>query len=65
MAINPAINQKLLTEAQKIGRHKTKSETIDEALKEYIQRRKQKEVTQLFGQIEFDKEHDYKAHRLP
>jgi Arc/MetJ family transcription regulator len=63
MATNLAIDQKLLIEAQKIGSHKTKKETVNEALKEYIQRRKQLEITQLFGQITYDNNYNYKALR--
>lgn len=63
MATNLAIDQKLLVEAQKISGHKTKKETVNEALREYIQRRKQTEITQLFGQIIYDKGYNYKALR--
>ncbi|MCL5985300.1 MAG: type II toxin-antitoxin system VapB family antitoxin [Actinobacteria bacterium] len=63
MATNLAIDQKLLNEAQKIGSHKTKKETVNEALKEYIQRRKQLEIIQLFGQITYDNKYNYKALR--
>ena len=63
MATNLAINQKLLIEAQKIGKHKTKKETVNEALREYIQRRKQKEITQLFGHVVYEEKYDYKALR--
>jgi len=42
MATNLAIDQKLLEEAQKLGGKKTKKDTVNEALIEYIQRRKQK-----------------------
>ena len=63
MATNLAINQKLLIEAQKIGKHKTKKETVNEALREYIQRRKQKEIALLFGHVVYEKEYDYKALR--
>ncbi len=63
MATNLAIDQKLLIEAQKIGNKKTKKETVNEALKEYIQRRKQIEITELFGQITYDKDYDYKSLR--
>ncbi|HEB30006.1 MAG TPA: type II toxin-antitoxin system VapB family antitoxin [Spirochaetes bacterium] len=63
MATNLAIDQKLLIEAQKIGNKKTKKETVNEALKEYIQRRKQIEITELFGQITYDKDYSYKSLR--
>ena len=63
METNLAIDQKLLIEAQKIGNKKTKKETVNEALKEYIQRRKQIEITELFGQITYDKDYRYKSLR--
>jgi len=63
MATNLAINEDLLIEAQKIGGHKTKKATVNEALKEYIQRRKQSDIIRLFGSIEYDKDYDYKKFR--
>jgi len=63
MATNLAIDDKLLNEARKIGGHKTKKETVNEALKEYVQKRKQHEITSLFGKIEYDKGYDHKKHR--
>ncbi|MEW5815768.1 MAG: type II toxin-antitoxin system VapB family antitoxin [Spirochaetota bacterium] len=63
MATNLTIDQKLLVEAQKISGFKTKKETVNEALREYIQRRKQTEITQLFGKIIYDKGYNYKALR--
>ena len=41
MATNLAIDDRLILEAQKIGNHRTKKSAVTEALKEYIQRRKQ------------------------
>jgi Arc/MetJ family transcription regulator len=61
MATNLNLDESLLEEALKIGGKRTKRETVNEALKEYIQRRKQKKIVQLFGQIDFDKDYDYKA----
>jgi metal-responsive CopG/Arc/MetJ family transcriptional regulator len=54
---------KLIAEARRIGHHKTKSETIRAALQEYIERRKQLEIVDLFGTIEYDADYDYKAER--
>ncbi len=45
MATNLAINPKLLDEALKAGGQKTKKATVEEALKEYISRRKQLKIT--------------------
>ncbi len=63
MATNLAINQNLLEEAKKIGGKKTKKDTVNEALLEYIQRRKQKKIISLFGRVEYNKDYNYKAER--
>jgi Arc/MetJ family transcription regulator len=63
MPTNLAIDDKLLEEALKIGELKTKRETVNVALKEYIQRRMQKGVLDLFGSIEFEPSYDYKKKR--
>jgi Arc/MetJ family transcription regulator len=63
MATNLAIDDELLKEAQRVGGHPTKKETVNEALREYIQRRQQAKVVDLFGKIEFDNAYDYKKQR--
>ena len=49
MATNLAIDDNLLVSAQKIAGIKTKKETVNQALKEFVQRRRQEEVIELFG----------------
>lgn len=63
MATNLAIDDKLIIEAQAIGGKKTKKAAVTEALEEYIQRRKQLQLTSLFGKIEYDPKYDYKKSR--
>ncbi|MEK6692447.1 MAG: type II toxin-antitoxin system VapB family antitoxin [Nitrospirota bacterium] len=63
MATNLALDDKLIIQAQKAGLHKTKKEAVTTALKEYIAHRKQIEVLDLFGKIDFDKTYDYKKAR--
>lgn len=63
MPTNLAIDDALLEEAQKIGGHKTKKATVTEALEEYIRRRKQSQIVNLFGTVEFDPKYDYKKQR--
>ncbi len=63
MATNLAIDDRLLTEALKVGGHRTKKATVTEALEEYIRRRRQARVVELFGTIEFDTDADLKAQR--
>jgi hypothetical protein len=63
MATNLAIDDKLIIEAQAIGGTRTKKAAVTEALVEYIQRRKQLQLTSLFGKIEYDPKYDYKKTR--
>jgi len=63
MATNLAIDDRLLNEARKVGGHKTKKATVTEALTEYIQRRRQQRILDLFGKISVDANYDYKVQR--
>jgi Arc/MetJ family transcription regulator len=63
MATNLAIDEKLLDEALRVGGHATKKATVTEALREYIQRRKQGRIVALFGQVDVDPAYDYKKQR--
>lgn len=63
MPTNLAIDDGLLEEAQKLGQHRTKRETVNAALDEYIRRRKQQEILSLFGKIEYQPDYDYKRER--
>ena len=63
MPTNLAIDDRLIAEAQKLGRHRTKKETVTAALDEYVQRRKQQQILSLFGTIEYNATYDYKRER--
>jgi len=63
MATNLAIDNNLLEEARIVGKHATKKAVVNEALAEYIQRRKQAEITNLFHTVEYDQDYDYKKQR--
>jgi hypothetical protein len=58
-----AIDDRLLTQAKKLGRHRTKNEAVNAALHEYVRRRKQMEIVGLFGTIDYDENYDYKRER--
>ena len=60
MTTNLLINSKLLEEALKVGGLSTKKDTVNQALIEFVQRRKQQEVIELFGNFPRDADHDYK-----
>ena len=63
MATNLAIDDRLIEEAKAIGKHRTKKGVVTEALQEYIQRRKQTELFNIFNKIDYDQEYDYKKQR--
>jgi len=63
MPTNLAIDDRLLEEALRLGKHRTKKATVNEALREYIQRRKRLNLLDAFGTVDFDPEYDYKAER--
>ena len=63
MATNLAIDEGLIEEAQQVGGHRTKKEAVTAALGEYIQRRKQLQILDSFGTVDFDPAYDYKAER--
>ena len=63
MATNLAIDDSLIEHARILGKHKTKKAAVKDALQEYIQRRKQIKITELFGKIEYEEGYDYKKQR--
>ncbi len=63
MATNLNIDINLLQEAYKIGNFKTKREAVNFALKEFIQRKKQKNILKYFNKVDIDLSFDYKSSR--
>jgi hypothetical protein len=63
MPTNLALDDRLIQQAQKLGRHRTKKDAVTAALDEYIARRKQLNIVNLFGTIDYDPGYDYKRER--
>jgi hypothetical protein len=63
MATNLKIDPGLLDRAFKVGKKRTKRETVTEALEEYVRRREQLKIVELFGTIDYDPSYDPKAAR--
>ncbi len=63
MATNLALDDTLIDEARRVGKHRTKKDAVNAALTEYIARHKQLEILEIFGQIEYDPHYDYKKLR--
>ncbi len=63
MTINLQIDEALIQEALALGNQKTERDVVEQALREYVQRRKQRMVLDLFGTIDYDENYDYKQQR--
>ncbi len=57
------IDEKLLDTALRAGGMKTKKETVDLALREFVRKRRAEELISLFGTIDYDVSYDYKQER--
>lgn len=53
---NLAIDDGRLEQAQELGKHRTKRETVNAALEEYIQRHQQQEILTLFGKVAYEED---------
>lgn len=63
MDTNLKVVENLIQEALELGNQTTKRAVIEEALREYVQRRKQLKIMELFGTIEYDDNYDFKEQR--
>jgi len=64
MATNLNIDIELLTEAKEIGQFKSKRETVNSALAEFVRHHKQLAILALEGRIDFFDDYDHKALRM-
>ena len=63
MATNLALDPKLLDEVLELSGEPTKKAAVTLALKEFVARREQRKVAELFGKLEWDPSFDHKAER--
>ncbi|MCL2151777.1 MAG: type II toxin-antitoxin system VapB family antitoxin [Oscillospiraceae bacterium] len=63
MASNLYIDNELMDTALKVGGLKSKRDTVNQALREFIKRRKMADIIGLFGTIEYAPDYDYKEAR--
>ena len=63
MATNLALDPKLIKQAQKLGKHRTKKAAVTAALEAYVRRIRQLRIVDHFGSIDFDPKYDHKAAR--
>ncbi len=63
MATNLSIDPKLLDRALEVSGERTKKAAVTMALREFIARHEQKRILELFGNLDWDPDYDYKAER--
>ena len=63
MATNLSIDTRLLNDALEIGGLKTKKDTVNLALEEFIKKRKVADILSFLGTIVYDEYYDYKEAR--
>ena len=63
MATNLSIDPDLIEEALRLSGEKTKKAAVTKALVEFVARRRQKDLLDLFGQLDWDPAYDYKSER--
>ena len=63
MATNLALDPALLDQVLELSGAATKKAAVTLALREFVARREQKKVAELFGQFDWDSDYDYKAER--
>ena len=63
MATNLAIDAELLDKALEVSGEKTKKAAVTKALQEFIARREQRRILDLFGTLEWNMEYSYKRER--
>ena len=63
MATNLALDQDLLDRAFLVSGEPTKKAAVTRALQEFIARREQRRVAELFGKLDWNSAYDYKSER--
>ena len=63
MATNLALDPDLLEKALRVSGEKTKKAAVTKALTEFIARREQKRLVELFGKLDWNPDFDYKSER--
>jgi Arc/MetJ family transcription regulator len=63
MATNLALDDKLIDEAVRLGKHKSKKEAVTAALESYIRQQKRRGFRSLIGKVDFHDDFDHRALR--
>jgi hypothetical protein len=61
--MNVQVDELLIREALDLASDRTEKDILEQALREYIQRRQQSKIVDLFGTIDYGNDYDYKQQR--
>ena len=64
MRTNIVLDDELVAEAMELSKAKTKRQLVDLALRDFVKRRKRKNLMDLYGDGGIDPEYDYKKLRI-
>ncbi len=63
VATNLALDGDLIERAKLLGKHRSKREAVDEALRQYVASHERRRLLERFGTVEMDPKYDYKRGR--
>lgn len=63
MRTNIVLDEELVREAFRYSKARTKKDLVHEALREYVENRRRKDLRELRGKVEFAEGYDYKTLR--
>jgi Arc/MetJ family transcription regulator len=63
MATNLQIDDKLITQAVKLGHHRTKKAAVTQALTDYVHHLEQENILSMFGSVSYSSDYNYKKQR--
>lgn len=63
MATNLDLDPRLIDRVLEVSGESTKKAAVTRALEEFLARREQRKIVELFGKIDWDPDYDYKAGR--
>ncbi len=63
VATNLALDGDLIERAKLLGKHRSKREAVDEALRQYVASHERRRLLERFGTVEMDPKYDYKPGR--
>lgn len=62
MTTNIDLDRELIEQAMQLSGHRTKKAVVNQALEEFVRRHKQQGILDLFGEVEYEADYDFKRY---